>query len=124
MNHPNFVILYVDQPEASGRFYADLLGASPIESSPTFVLFMLDTGLMLGLWSRHTVEPSPGAPAGGGEIVLRMESYDAVDARCADWTARGIPLLMPPATLEFGRSFVARDPDGHRLRVFAPEAAR
>lgn len=119
MNHPNFVILYVDQPEASGRFYADLLGVRPIEASPTFVLFTLDTGLMLGLWSRHTVEPLPGAPAGGGELVFRMESPDAVDARCADWTARGIPLLMPPTTLEFGRSFVARDPDGHRLRVFA-----
>ena len=28
-----------------------------------------------------------------------------------------------PTDMEFGRTFVALDPDGHRLRVFAPAAA-
>jgi predicted enzyme related to lactoylglutathione lyase len=37
-----------------------------------------------------------------------------------DWIARGLPIIQQPADLDFGRTFVATDPDGHRLRVFAP----
>jgi len=120
MNHPNFIILYVDSPETSSRFYAALLDIEPVEASPTFVLFALKSGLMFGLWSKHTVEPAPGADGGGSEIAFSLEDYDAVDATFSDWTKRGFPILFEPKTLEFGRSFVALDPDGHRLRVFAP----
>ncbi|WP_338112929.1 hypothetical protein [Sphingomonas sanguinis] len=28
-------------------------------------------------------------------------------------------MLMPPTDRPFGRSFVALDPDGHRVRVYA-----
>ncbi|MFY3005966.1 drug:proton antiporter, partial [Achromobacter xylosoxidans] len=58
MSAKNFVIFYVDKPEASAAFYSALLNRPPVESSPTFALFALDSGLMLGLWSRHTVEPA------------------------------------------------------------------
>ena len=60
---PNFTILYVDNPPASADFYAGLLGQQPVETSPTFALFALPSGLMLGLWSRHTVEPAATAAA-------------------------------------------------------------
>jgi predicted enzyme related to lactoylglutathione lyase len=43
-----------------------------------------------------------------------------VEALHADWQGLGVPIAQPPATLDFGRSFVALDPDGHRLRVFKP----
>ncbi|OVZ60681.1 drug:proton antiporter [Pigmentiphaga sp. NML080357] len=120
MPHPNFVILYVDSPEASARFYAALLDTEPVESSPTFALFALASGLRLGLWSKRTVEPAPGGEGGGCELSINVDTHAEVDAACARWTERGVPLLMPPRTLEFGRSFVAVDPDGHRLRVFSP----
>jgi hypothetical protein len=55
MTTPNFVILYVDQPQQSGAFYSALLGRQPVETSPTFVLFVLDNGFKIGLWSRHNV---------------------------------------------------------------------
>src|SRR5471030_736205 len=58
MIDPNFVLLYVDNPATSATFYAELLGKQPIESSPTFAMFALDSGVKLGLWSRHTVEPA------------------------------------------------------------------
>ena len=48
----NFVLLYVDSPPASAKFYRELLGKPPIEQSPTFAMFAMDSGLMLGLWSR------------------------------------------------------------------------
>ena len=40
---PDFMLLYVDSPARSARFYADLLGKEPVEASPTFVLFALET---------------------------------------------------------------------------------
>lgn len=116
----NFIILYVDSPEASARFYAGLIGAEPLEASPTFAMFALRSGAMLGLWSRHTVEPTAKAAGGGGEIAMTVASKAVVDATHADWQGRGLAILQPPTELDFGRTFVALDPDGHRLRVFCP----
>ena len=119
----NFIILYVDSPLASARFYAELLGREPLDSSATFAMFALPSGIMLGLWSRHTVEPAAGAAGGGAEIAMTAPDAAAVDATHADWAARGLAILQAPTDLDFGRTFVALDPDGHRLRVFAPGQA-
>jgi hypothetical protein len=55
MPDPNFVILYVDDAASAATFYADLLRRPPIESSPTFAMFALDSGVMLGLWTKGGV---------------------------------------------------------------------
>jgi len=108
------------QPKASETFYNALLGRAPVESSPTFVLFALESGLMLGLWSRHTVQPPPAAAAGGSEIGIPVDNPAAVGTLHADWKAHGIAIVQEPTDLDFGRTFVALDPDGRRVRVFAP----
>lgn len=118
MTTPNLVILYVDQPLRSGAFYSALLGREPVESAPTFVLFVLDNGFKLGLWSRHTVEPAAEAAGGGAEIVFALKAPEAVDAIHADWSGRGLKILQAPTDMDFGRTFVALDPDNHRLRVY------
>lgn len=118
MTTPNFIILYVDKPEQSGAFYSALLGRRPVETSPTFVLFVLDNGFKLGLWSRHTVEPAAATAGGGAEIVFALDTPDAVDATHANWAGRGLNILQTPTDLDFGRTFVALDPDNHRLRVY------
>jgi catechol 2,3-dioxygenase-like lactoylglutathione lyase family enzyme len=120
MPDPNFVLLYVDSPGASATFYTDLLGHAPIEASPTFAMFALSSGVMLGLWSRHTVEPAASAAGGGGELAIAVADTETVHALYADWSGRGLPILQEPTDLDFGRTFVAADPDGHRLRVFHP----
>jgi catechol 2,3-dioxygenase-like lactoylglutathione lyase family enzyme len=119
MTNINFVILYVDSPQRSAAFYADLLGRPAADSSPTFVMFAMESGIMLGLWGRDGVKPAANA-VGGGEIAFAVESAAAVDARCADWAKRGLTIALQPTDMDFGRTFVALDPDGHRLRVFAP----
>ena len=63
MSHPNFVILYVSNPLASAAFYQNLFDKQPLEASPGFALFALDSGLMLGLWLRSEVQPAAGAAA-------------------------------------------------------------
>jgi catechol 2,3-dioxygenase-like lactoylglutathione lyase family enzyme len=122
MPTPNFIILYVDSAEASGAFYRDLLGRAPVQTSPNFVLFALDGGLMLGVWSRHVVEPKASG-AGGGEVAFSVKDAAAVASLAAEWRGRGIKILQEPVRLVFGDTFVALDPDGHRLRVFAPAAS-
>jgi predicted enzyme related to lactoylglutathione lyase len=119
MPHPNFVLLYVENPTASAAFYADLLGCAPVEASPTFVMFALDSGVMLGLWARHTVEPA-ATSGGGSELAFAVESSAAVDATYSAWTAKGVRIVQTPTAMDFGFTFTASDPDGHRLRVFAP----
>lgn len=120
MSDPNFVILYVDSPVTSAAFYADLLGKLPVEASPTFAMFALQSGVMLGLWSRHTVEPAAAGLGGGGELAFTTADAAAVRTTHADWSGRGMAIVQPPTELDFGYTFVALDPDGHRLRVFAP----
>jgi predicted enzyme related to lactoylglutathione lyase len=122
MPDPNFVILYVKSPTDSVAFYADLLGKAPVEASPSFAMFALDGGTMLGLWAAHTVEPAATA-VGGTEVAFAVGDNDKVSSMHAAWSDKGLKIAQAPTGMDFGFTFVALDPDGHRLRVFAPGAA-
>jgi catechol 2,3-dioxygenase-like lactoylglutathione lyase family enzyme len=122
MKNIDFVILYVASAKASEAFYADLLGRPAVDASPNFAMFAMASGQMLGLWTRTDVKPAANAP-GGAEIAFAVESNAAVDERCADWRKRGLEIAQSPTDMDFGRTFVALDPDGHRLRVFSPSRA-
>ncbi|POA33452.1 MULTISPECIES: VOC family protein [Pseudomonas] len=119
MNAQHYLLLYVDSPATSANFYSRLLDKPPVELQPTFALFILDSGVKLGLWSRHTVEPAAEAAGGGGELGFSVADQQAVDTLYAAWTAQGLRIAQEPIELDFGYTFVALDPDGHRLRVFA-----
>lgn len=123
MSHPNFVLLYVKNPTESAAFYAALIGAPVIESSPTFAMLKLDSGVMLGLWASAGVEPTATAP-GGCELAIAVADDHAVQARLEAWQQAGARLLQPPTRMDFGYTFTVADPDGHRLRVFAPSGDR
>ena len=117
----SFVLLFVESPAASANFYEGLLGKPPVEASPTFAMIPLTEGVMLGLWSKGTAEPKPGAVTGASEIAFTVASADEVDTTHTDWAKRGIVILQKPTRMDFGQTFVALDPDGHRIRVLAPE---
>lgn len=114
----DFTILYVRDVAASVAFYAPLIGA-PVEASPGFAMFAFPSGARLGLWKSAGVAPTPNAAPGASEIALMVAPAD-VDALHAEWSGRGIAVAQPPTDMDFGRTFLALDPDGHRLRVFAP----
>ncbi len=115
----SFVLLYVDNPPTSAKFYADLIGSPILEQSPTFAMLPLRDGVMLGLWLRDTVEPKAASRAGASEVAFTVADATAVKATHADWVKRGLTIVQAPTTMDFGHTFVALDPDGHRLRVFA-----
>ena len=122
MFDPNYVLLYVVNVPASAAFYAELLGREPVESHPTFALFVLGSGVKLGLWLKSNVEPAAAGSIGGSELAFTVADAQAVHARHEAWAQRGLSIAQAPTELDFGLTFVALDPDGHRLRVFTPNA--
>ena len=116
---PDFILLYVADPAASARFYSDLLSKQPIEASPGFAMFEARPGMMLGLWRRDEVAPAANQP-GGFELGIPVSADSDVDSTARDWAARGITIAQQPEDMDFGRTFTALDPDGHRLRVYKP----
>jgi catechol 2,3-dioxygenase-like lactoylglutathione lyase family enzyme len=119
----NFVVLYVENAQASAAFYAGLLGRPVVDSSPGFAMLPLSDSVMLGLWSRENVRPAAVAPAGASEVSFGVADAAAVKAAFSDWKRRGLNIIQEPVQVDFGHTFVATDPDGHRLRVLAPLAA-
>ena len=120
MDRKHLLILYVEDTPTSVRFYERLLGRAPLESSPGFAMFALADGLMLGLWRRAGVEPTPKAAPGGSELCITLASDAEVDQFHARWRELGVAIAQAPARMEFGYNAVALDPDGHRLRALCP----
>ena len=118
MLNPDYVLLHVDDALASARFYEDLLGAKPVEAAPTFALFVLPT-IKLGLWTRQNVEPKATAASGSAELAFSLPSADTF-RDTYDALRRQLPIAQEPTEMDFGTTFVALDPDGHRLRFFVP----
>ncbi|MBY5459631.1 VOC family protein [Rhizobium beringeri] len=114
----NSILLFVADVPKSAGFYGQLLGQDPVEFSPTFAMFILPSGLALGLWGKAGVEPAPAATGGGCDVGFKVATADMVDTLHAEWQAKDATILLPPTSLDFGRTFVAADPDGHRLRVY------
>ncbi len=114
----NFVILFVKDPLISGDFYARLLNLEPTQESATFVMFTMPNGISLGLWSAVTAMPKVTGLPGASEIAFAEKE---VDDTYRKWRGLGISMAQEPTTDEAGRTFVALDPDGHRIRVFWPE---
>ena len=119
MTAPNFILAYVADAPKSAALYEKLLDVKPVEASPNWAMFAFPNGLALGLWSRREVEPKATLP-GGSEIGFPVETRDAVTLTRDAWEKLGLKILQEPTDMDFGYTFTAADPDGHRLRVFHP----
>jgi len=116
----NFILLYVDNVARSAEFYSRLLEKPIVEASANFALVPAAPGLMLGLWRRGEVEPAAAGRAGAAEIALTLADAAAVERAHARWLADGVAVAQAPTRMDFGYTFVGLDPDGHRIRAFAP----
>ncbi len=123
MSDFTFVILYVKNPAASAKFYTELLNQPIVEQMPNFAMLPLREGVMLGLWARHDVEPSGAMEPGGSEIFFSAKDRDAVQAKHDEWKKHGVKIAQAPVQKDFGFTFLALDPDNHRLRVSASAKA-
>lgn len=111
--------LYVENPPRSESFYNKIFNFPARESGPTFVLYDMPMGNKLGLWARDEVQPKSDQAKGGSELTFSVSDKNTVLEIYNDWKSKGIPMIQDPTDMDFGYTFVALDPDGHRLRVFA-----
>lgn len=120
----NFVLLYVQDAIKSAEFYTKLLGKPIVEQSDGFAMMPIVENVMLGLWALPTVVPpalNDGSQKGGSsEIAFNVDDDDTLEKTHKDWAASGVVILQEPMDMPFGRTFVAADPDGHRIRVASP----
>ena len=118
-----YILLYVSDPSASAEFYSRLLKReAALDRLPAFADLQIYEGAKLGLWSTTAVKPAAQAVGGGSEIMFKVADTQDLMAAYADCTERGVPIAQTPAEMNFGLTFVALDPDGHRLRLYAPKA--
>ncbi len=123
MFRPNSIILYVDNVDASTTFYKKILEKEPAETFDDFVLFVLGDTFALGLQSKRAITPNPQDSFGGFELCVNNATPEEVDTLFQTWKQQGIAIAQEPEDIGFGRTFVALDPDGHRLRVCATDTS-
>ena len=114
----NYLLLAVANPRKSAELYSKILAAEPVDTSDTFVLFVLPNGLKIGLWLKDEMLPPTGKPD-GIDISFSEPDRAAVNATFAAWKPLGLKVLQEPVDMDFGFTFTVADPDGHRLRVFS-----
>ncbi|MGU3575390.1 VOC family protein [Brucellaceae bacterium C25G] len=118
MSKTNTLLLYVSDVSASCIFYQKMLEIRPVEQSAGFALFILPSGYALALWNKHEVKPVPTNAAGGCELGFKLDNNEQVDHYYQEWKRKGAQIVLEPSDADFGRSFMALDPDGHRLRFY------
>lgn len=121
MLSPNLILFYVEDPIASARFYTDLIGQEPVAAFPSYVAFELENGLTFSLWSTQAKDFVSSGSGHRSEIAFLVKDDIEVERLYEEWQSRGIRIEQELKTAVFGRTFVALDPDGHRLRVCRPD---
>jgi predicted enzyme related to lactoylglutathione lyase len=116
---PNLVLFYVSNIENSTNFYSELLNVQPIHTEPNYVMFLLKSGLRLGLWSQTDAEPKPTSLGGGSELAILVAYDQTIDELFMDYQNKNLTMIQPPTHMDFGYTFVTCDPDGHRIRFFS-----
>jgi catechol 2,3-dioxygenase-like lactoylglutathione lyase family enzyme len=111
------VMLGVSNLEKSLDFYRDTLGLVVKKQLPGFV-FLDAGGVTLGL--SKDIWTHLGKAAGASQVVFAVES---VKASYEDLKAKGLEFMGEPRNAD-GTNWAAnfRDPDGHLLSIFGPEA--
>ncbi|MGP9827384.1 VOC family protein [Ectopseudomonas khazarica] len=123
MNRPNLLVLYVADPLRSSAFYRQLLQQAPSSEFPSYVSFALNDQLHLGLWSEQADNFQSSGSGHRSEFGYLVEREADVERLYARWRALGVEIEQPLARAVFGPTFVALDPDGHRLRVCMRDAS-
>ncbi|WP_394182804.1 VOC family protein [Marinomonas posidonica] len=119
MELSNFPIFYVNDVEASVDFYRLLFERDPVEQQDSFALFVSESGNKFGLWAWSCVEPKADKVVSASmEIALEVSNLITLQIYCRKWSELGVEIIQDISVMDFGTSFTALDPDGHRLRVF------
>lgn len=118
---PNLLLFYVRNPMESAVFYEKIFKMKPVASFPTYVAFSFMNGFTFSLWSieaRNFVSVGEGHRS---ELAFMVASEGQVNALRNEWKELGVEIEQDLHEAVFGLTFVAFDPDGHRIRVCMPD---
>lgn len=90
-------------------------------SFPTYVAFSFENGLTFSLWSLHAKNFVSGGTGHRCELSFLVENEDIVREMRKQWEKLGVMIEQDLHEAAFGLTFVALDPDGHRIRVCIPD---
>jgi predicted enzyme related to lactoylglutathione lyase len=112
------LMLLVNDVPSARAFYTEKLGLEVIEefSSDEFVMLRSRSG-GTNLALQDATKETYGVPMGHGGIIPGFEVEDA-DALYQQWKAESIEVVGEVMDIGAGRSFTARDPDGHYIQVY------
>lgn len=118
---PNLVIFYVKNPRESAAFYENIFKAKPVAVFPTYVAFSFENGLNFSLWSTQAKNFVSGGQGHRFEFSFMVSTPEEVRTLRNTWKDAGVQIEQDLHEAVFGLTFVALDPDGHRIRVCLPD---
>ncbi|MAZ16951.1 MAG: glyoxalase [Ahrensia sp.] len=121
MQAPNLFLLYVENPEKSAAFYETLFETAPTSVFPSYAAFEFENGTSLGLWSTGARDFVSGGSGHRSEIAFMVPAEDDVRSLHDRWSEAGVAIEQALHDAVFGLTFVAIDPDEHRIRVCMPD---
>ena len=115
------ITLFVEDPQRSKAFYAQVFGVEPIFEDAHSVAFRLDR-IVVNLLARSEAPGLIGpAPVGDRESGSRFQltiGVDDTDAVCRHLAEAGVALVNGPIDRSWGlRTAAFADPDGHIWEV-------
>lgn len=118
---PNLLLFYVEDPLKSASFYERIFSIKPVASFPTYVAFTFENGLTFSLWSLHAKNFVSGGTGHRSELSFLVENEEIVRELHKQWDKLNVTIEQDLHEAAFGLTFVALDPDGHRIRVCIPD---
>jgi catechol 2,3-dioxygenase-like lactoylglutathione lyase family enzyme len=118
---PNLLLFYVKNPLESALFYERLFAIKPVASHPTYVAFAFENGFTFSLWSTQAKNFVSGGTGHCSELAFMVKGEQTVRDLRKQWGAVGVTIEQDLHEAVFGLTFVALDPDGHRIRVCMPD---
>ena len=118
---PNLLLLYVKNPMESAVLYEKIFKIKPVASYPSYVAFSFANGFNFSLWSTQAQNFVSGGSGHRCELAFMVPNEDEVGALRNAWKELGVQIEQDLHEAVFGLTFVALDPDGHRIRVCMPD---
>jgi hypothetical protein len=118
---PNLLLFYVKNPLMSSSFYEKIFQQAPVDAFPTYVAFVFANGFVFSLWSTAAKDFVSSGEGHRSELAFLVQDENEVRRLDALWRKMDIKIEQELHEAVFGLTFVALDPDGHRIRVCIPD---
>jgi len=121
MLNPNLLLFYVKDPLVSAHFYEKIFSRKPVAAYPTYVAFSFENGMTFSLWSTKASNFVSGGSGHRSELSFMVDDEKTVRDLQDQWSHLDVTIEQDLHEAVFGLTFVALDPDGHRIRVCMPD---